>query len=120
MEVISKKKRTRYFLRKSLYVDNTAVVADNGADLQVRLVEWKEIFGGLGLRVSLDSTVYGGALGRAAGKKTSRNKIGWDETEPTRHFCISRGERFAGTAARRWKFAREYKLGRVHQGKWKG
>ena len=62
------KKRTRYFLRKSLYVDNTAVVADNGA-------EWKEIFGGLGLRVSLDSTVYGGALGRAAGKKTSRNKI---------------------------------------------
>ena len=68
VEVISKKKRTRYFLRKSLYVDNTAVVADNGA-------EWKEIFGGLGLRVSLENTVYGGALGRAAGKKTSRNKI---------------------------------------------
>ena len=54
--------------------------------------------------------MYGGALGRAARKKTSRNKIGWEETEPTRHFCISRGERFAGTAARRWKFAGGYKL----------
>ena len=28
-------------------------------------------------------------------------------------------ERFAGTAARSRKFAEEYKLGRVHGGKWK-
>ena len=66
-----------------MYVDDTAVVADSGADLQERLVEWKDIFGGLGLRVSLGNTVYCGALDRAASKKTSRNKIGWEETEPT-------------------------------------
>ena len=43
-------------LRKLLYDDDLAVVADSEADLQERLVDWKEIFGKYGLRVSLEKT----------------------------------------------------------------
>ena len=43
-EVISRKTSTREILRKLLYADDLAVVADSEADLLERLVEWKEIF----------------------------------------------------------------------------
>ena len=58
VEVISRKASTRDILRKLLYADDLAVVADSEADLQERLVDWKEIFGksGLRLRVSLEKT----------------------------------------------------------------
>ena len=56
VEVISRKAITRDNLRKLLYVDNCAVVADSETDLQERLVEWKEIFGRHGLRVKLEKT----------------------------------------------------------------
>ena len=52
--MISNKARTRAILRKLLYVNDVAVVADSEADLQKVLVDWKEIFGKHGLRVSLD------------------------------------------------------------------
>ena len=39
-----------------VYVDDLAVVADCEADLQERLVDWKEIFDKHGLRVSLEKT----------------------------------------------------------------
>ena len=55
-EVISRKANTRDILRKLLYADDLAVVADGEADLQERLVDWKEIFGKHGLRVSLEKT----------------------------------------------------------------
>ena len=60
------------------------MVADSDADLQ-RLVEWKEIFGRYGLRVSLEKTwvLWVGH------QKKSTYKPGWEETEPTRQFCIS-------------------------------
>ena len=48
--------KVRDFLHKLLYADDLAVVADSGADLQERLVDWKEIFGKHGLRVSLEKT----------------------------------------------------------------
>ena len=54
VEVISNKARTMDILRKLIYVNNLAVVADSAADLQKLLVDWKEIFGKNGLRVSLD------------------------------------------------------------------
>ena len=41
---------------KLLYVDDLAVVEDSEADLQEQLVDWKEIFGKHGLRVSLEKT----------------------------------------------------------------
>ena len=55
-EVISRKVSTRDILRKLLYADDLAVVADSEADLQERLVDWKEIFCKHGLRVSLEKT----------------------------------------------------------------
>ena len=55
-EVISRKASTRDILSKLLYADDLAVVADSEADLQERLVEWKEIFGRHGLKVSLEKT----------------------------------------------------------------
>ena len=55
-EVISGKVSTRDILRKLLYADDLAVVADSEADLQERLVDWKEIFCKRGLRVSLEKT----------------------------------------------------------------
>ena len=56
VEVISRKAITRDILRRLLYADNCAVVADSETDLQERLVEWKEIFGRHGLRVNLEKT----------------------------------------------------------------
>ena len=56
VEVISRKASTRDILRKLLYADDLAVVADSETDLQERLVDWKEIFGKHGLRVSLEKT----------------------------------------------------------------
>ena len=53
----------RDILHKLLHADDLAVVADSEADLQERLVEWKEIFGRHGLPQSGED---GGALGRAA------------------------------------------------------
>ena len=38
----------------SPYADDLAVVADNEANFQERIVDWKEIFGKYGLRVSLE------------------------------------------------------------------
>ena len=55
-EVINRKASTRDILRKLLYADDLAVVADSEADLQERLVDWKEIFGKHELRVSLEKT----------------------------------------------------------------
>ena len=45
VEVISRKASTRDILRKLLYADDLAVVADSEANLQERLVDWKETFG---------------------------------------------------------------------------
>ena len=56
VEVVSRKASTRDILRKLLYTDDLAVVAASEADLQERLVDWKEIFGKHGLRVSLEKT----------------------------------------------------------------
>ena len=54
MELISRKASARDILCKLMYADDLAVVADSGADLQERLVEWKEIFGRHGLRENLE------------------------------------------------------------------
>ena len=56
VEVISRKVSTRDILRKLLYADDLAVVADSEADLKEWLVGWKEIFGKHGLRVNLEKT----------------------------------------------------------------
>ena len=54
--MISRKASTRDVLRKLLYADDLAVVTDREADLQEQLVNWEEIFGKHGLRVSLEKT----------------------------------------------------------------
>ena len=41
---------------KILIINTELLVADREADLQERLVDWKEIFGKHGLRVSLEKT----------------------------------------------------------------
>ena len=56
VEVISRKASTRDILRKFLYADNLAVVANSEAGHRERLVDWKEIFRKHGLRVSLEKT----------------------------------------------------------------
>ena len=56
VEMISRKATTSDILRKLIYADDLAVVADSEADLQERFVEWKEIFGRHGLRDSLEKT----------------------------------------------------------------
>ena len=43
-EVISRKASTRGILRKLIYTDGLAVVADSETDLQECLAEWKKIF----------------------------------------------------------------------------
>ena len=52
VEVVNRKASTRDILRKLLYADDLAVVADSEADFQERLVDWKEH----GQRISLEKT----------------------------------------------------------------
>ena len=54
VEMISRKASTRDILRKLLYDDDLAVVADSEADFQERFLDWKEIK--RDLRVSLEKT----------------------------------------------------------------
>ena len=54
VEVTSREVSTRDILQKLLYADDLTVVADSEADLQERLVDWKEIFGKHGVRVNLE------------------------------------------------------------------
>ena len=54
--VVSRKASTRDILRKLTYADDMAVVEDSETDLQERFVEWKDIHGRHGLRVSLEKT----------------------------------------------------------------
>ena len=68
VEVVSRKASTREILRKLLYADDLAVVADSEADLQERLVDWKKIFDKHGLRVSLEKTEV--LLGQAVEKRS--------------------------------------------------
>ena len=56
MEVISRKFSTKNVLRKLLYADDLAVVMDSKQKMQEVLVEWKDLFVGHGLRMSLDKT----------------------------------------------------------------
>ena len=56
LEDISRKASTRDIPRKLLYADDLVSVADSEADVQERLVDWKEIFGKKGLRVNLEKT----------------------------------------------------------------
>ena len=56
---------------KLIYV----IVVDSEADLQDRLVEWKEIFGRYGLRVSLEKTEVFWV------GQQKKSKTGWEETE---------------------------------------
>ena len=70
-------------LRKLIYTDDLAVVADSEADLQERLIEWKEVFGRHRLRVRKKMEVLW--VGQ---RKNCRHQTGWDETEPTRQLCI--------------------------------
>ena len=46
---------TKDVLRKQLYAYGLAVVADGEANVQERLIEWKDIFSRHGLRVSLEN-----------------------------------------------------------------
>ena len=82
VEVISRKASTRDILRKLLYADDLAVVADSEADLQERLVEWKEIW-----QTKSKSGEDGDALGQAA-EQRSKHITGREETEPTRQLYI--------------------------------
>ena len=112
VEVISSKVSTRDILHKLIYADDRALVADSETNLQDRLVEWKEIFGRHGLRVSLEKT----KMLRVRKKKDLNIRLD-GKNETALYIWV---ERFVGTAARRRKFAGVYKLGRVHGGKWNG
>ena len=106
VEVISRKASTKDILRKLLYADVLTIVADSEADLQHRLVDWKEILGKHGLRVSLEKTEV---LSVEQQNNYFDVRLGRNRTNETALYIWV--ERFVGTAARRRKFAGEYKLG---------
>ena len=98
-----------------LYANDLAVdVVDSEADLQERLLDWKEIFDKHELRVSLEKT---GVIWVEQQKKDLDIRLDGKKLNQQDSF-IYLGERFARTAARIWKFAGDYKLGQVRGGKW--
>ena len=54
VELISRKICTKDIHRKLLFADDLAVLADEEANLQEQLIEWKYMFSRHGLRVSLE------------------------------------------------------------------
>ena len=56
MEIISRKISTKDILRKMMYADDLAIIAESKQDLQEVLVEWKGVFEKHGLRMSLEKT----------------------------------------------------------------
>ena len=56
MEIISRKINTKDILRKKMYVDDLAIIAESKHDLQEVLEEWKGAFEKHGLRMSLEKT----------------------------------------------------------------
>ena len=56
MEIISRKISTEDVLRKMMYVDNQAIIAESKQELQEVLEEWKGVFKKHGLRMSLKKT----------------------------------------------------------------
>ena len=56
MEIISRKISTKAILRKMMYADDLAIIAESKQDLHEVLEEWKGVFEKLGLRISLEKT----------------------------------------------------------------
>ena len=56
MEIISRKISTKDILRKMMYADDLAIIAESKQDLQEVLEEWKGVFEKHGLRMSLEKT----------------------------------------------------------------
>ena len=56
MELISRMISTRDVLRKMMYADDLAIIAESKQDLQEVLEEWKGVFKKHGLRMSLEKT----------------------------------------------------------------
>ena len=113
-EVISRTASTRDILRKLLYADDLAVVADSEADLQKRLVDWKEIFGKYGLRVSLEKTKV--LWFREQKKNDLDIRLDGKKLNQQDSF-VNLGGAVCGDGK---KFAGEYKLRQVRGVKWKG
>ena len=56
MEIISRKISTKDILKKMMYADDLAIIAESKQDLQEVLEEWKGVFKKHGLRMSLEKT----------------------------------------------------------------
>ena len=56
MALISRKISTKDILRKMMYADDLAIIAESKQDLQEVLEEWKGVFEKHGLRMSLEKT----------------------------------------------------------------
>ena len=56
MEIISRKISTKDILRKIMYADDLAIIAESKQDLQEVLEEWKGVFEKHGLRMNLEKT----------------------------------------------------------------
>ena len=56
MEIISRNISTKDILRKMMYADDLAIIAESKQDLQEVLEEWKGVFEKHGLRMSLEKT----------------------------------------------------------------
>ena len=56
MELISRKISTKDVLRKMMYADDLAIIAESKQELQEVLEEWKGVFKKHGLRMSLEKT----------------------------------------------------------------
>ena len=100
--VISRKASTRDILRKLIFTDDLAVVADSEADLQGQLVEWKEIFGRHGLRVSLEKTAV---------LWVGQQKKDLDQKLNQRDSFVYLGGMVCGDGGLETEFTGEYKVG---------
>ena len=56
MEIISRKISSKDILRKMMYADDLAIIAESKQELQEVLEEWKGVFEKHGLRISLEKT----------------------------------------------------------------
>ena len=67
MELISMKISTKDVLRKMIYADNLAIIAESKQELQEVLEEWKGVFKKHGMRLSLEKTEVMRVVGKRLG-----------------------------------------------------
>ena len=89
LDLISRKTVVKDAMKKLLYADDLALVANGKQELQETLEEWKGLFTRHGLKINIEKTEVL-HIGLQARKGRAGHRAGGEETDSGRQFRVSR------------------------------